>query len=260
MATVYLARTDQGAQRAIKIIPFPPGERGARTRQRFLREGTALAKVDRHPGIVRIHDCQVDEAHGCGYHVLEYVEGSDLGQLLGEGLLPPERALSLAEQVASALAHVHAAGIVHRDLKPANVLVRQDGQALLTDFGVARDESDDRLTQSGALVGTPHYMAPEQASGHWSAVGPWSDVFALGVLAYELTTGELPFQGTRPVEILAQIAVAEPPPPSQVRPGLPRDLDVIVARALSKEGSQRPTATATATAPGPPPAPHTANA
>ena len=163
MGAVYLARSDQGAEHALKVIAFQRGERGQRTLQRFQREGEALAKVDRHPGIVSIHGCGVDPARGCGYLVLEFVDGSDLARLLDETRpLPLERALDLGQQIAAALAHVHAAGIVHRDLKPANVLLRRDGRAVLTDFGVARDDQAERMTRSGAMVGTAHYMSPSR--------------------------------------------------------------------------------------------------
>jgi predicted Ser/Thr protein kinase len=242
MGAVFLARhRELGTRYALKVQRLE-GD-GRRRLERFTREVQALAKVDHHAGIVRIHHYGNDPRWGhLAYCVMELVEGQDLSQLLEDGPLPVDRALELAEGIARALSQVHAAGITHRDLKPANVLVRaQDGAAVLTDFGLAKDEEvAEGLTKTGQIVGTVFYMSPEQAAG--ARVGPPTDVHALGAVLFEMLTGSPPFDGEEALFVLRQIAAAPPPAVRKRRPDAPAVLEVLLDRLLAKEAEDRPSA------------------
>ena len=233
MAAVFRARhLGSGAVHALKVLTETTGKR----RERFEREARVLARLPAHPGVVRVHACGAGQ--GLAWFAMELVEGPTLERELGGGPLPWRRALELAQGIAEALAHVHAAGVVHRDLKPANVILRA-GRPVLVDFGVARDEAEERLTLTRQMLGTPSYMAPEQAEGS-RAVGPATDVFALGVVLHECLCGERPFSG----ETLAQLARAllqdEVRPLAPRVPGLPPVVDVLLRRALARSPEQRP--------------------
>lgn len=255
MASVFVGRhLESGAERAIKVLRLA-GSNVEQRRERFAREARALARVDTHPGVVRIHSYELLEGDQA-YCAMELVEGSDLRRVLDtEGALPLARVLRIGAGVARALVHVHAHGIVHRDVKPANILLRADGdRPMLTDFGIARDESEERMTQEEVLLGTPLYMAPEQAVGDQARVGPCTDVHALGAVLYEMLSGLSPFEGSdgMPLELIRAIAQERPPPVGSARPEglepLPADVDMIVSAALEKEGEARPSALAFAEA------------
>jgi hypothetical protein len=243
MAAVFEAEHAQlGARRAVKVLLQDTPD----LRARFEREAHVLAKT-RHPGVVRIH--AVESEGSLDYLVLDLVEGSDLeARLRRDGVLPVPEVVRLGREVATALAHVHGLGLVHRDLKPANVLLQPSGEAVLTDFGIARDAEEKRLTASGALVGTPHYMAPEQVDPRRGPISGKSDVFALGALLHELLCGRPAFQGATMAELVAQIVHSRPPPPSASRGQVPRGLDRIVARCLEKDADLRPDAAEVAAA------------
>jgi serine/threonine-protein kinase len=230
-----------GARRALKV-PFFEGDHGERrdARARFVREAQVLAALAPHPNVVRVH--ALGEDAGRPFCVLEMIEGEGLDAILREGPLPIPRAIGLAIEVARALEHVHRAGILHRDLKPANVVVRKDGGgAVLVDFGLARDAvaEKQRLTKTGALLGTPAYMAPEQADGA-SDVDARADVYGLGATLHELLAGRPPFSGDGLVNVLKQVLVEPPEPPSRSRPEVPRELDELVLRAMAKDRARRP--------------------
>jgi serine/threonine-protein kinase len=160
-------------------------------RLRFQREAEAVAAL-KHPNIVQVYEC--NELDGQPYFTMEFVEGGSLSQLLGGTPQPARDAAALVATLARAAEVAHHSGIVHRDLKPANVLLTVDGTPKISDFGLARRvESDDYLTHTGARVGTPSYMAPEQAAGQLNAIGPATDVYALGAILYEMLTGRAPF-------------------------------------------------------------------
>ena len=204
---------------------------------RFMREAQAVAGL-RHRNIVQIYDS--GEWEGKPYFTMEYMEGGDLGRKLGGVPLPPMEAARLAALLADAVHVAHAAGIVHRDLKPANVLLDWDGTPKITDFGLARRvETDQTLTQSGARVGTPSYMAPEQARGHTAAIGPPADIYALGTILYETITGRPPFRGDSAAETERQVISEEPAWPSKLNAKVPRDLETICLKCLQKEPAHR---------------------
>lgn len=202
--------------------------------ERFRQEAWVIAKLV-HPNIVTVHDA--GEERGSPYLVMEYVDGRTLADLLDEDL-PLERVPGILRQVAAGLDYAHARGVVHRDIKPRNVLLTHDGRAVLADFGLARIlESVQRLTMAGGVVGTPEYMSPEQAGGRVS--DHRADVYALGVLLYEMVAGIRPFTAETPLGVLMKQVSDAPLPPGQVRAGLPAGLDAILARALAKHPEER---------------------
>jgi serine/threonine protein kinase len=183
---------------------------------RFRREAEAAACL-KHPNIVQIH--AVGEQDGLPYLVQEYVEGGSLGEQLAGTPQPARAAAQLVETLARAMDDAHQHGIVHRDLKPANVLLAADGTPKITDFGLAkRLDGGPELTASGAIVGTPSYMAPEQAAGKGKQVGPAADVYALGAILYELLTGRPPFKAETPLDTVLQVLADEPVPPARFQP------------------------------------------
>ena len=191
-----------------------------------------------HPNIVQIH--HIGEADGLPFFELEYVDGGSLDRRLDGTPWPARRAAELIEAVARGVAEAHRLGIVHRDLKPGNVLMAADGTPKITDFGLAKSlASDSGLTRTDSIMGSPGYMAPEQAEGKTKQVGPLADVYALGAILYELLTGGPPFRGTTALEILDQVKNAEPVPPSRLVPGLPRDVETIALKCLQKEPEKR---------------------
>ena len=184
--------------------------------RRFLAEARAMASV-RHPGVVTIHDFYGDDRSA--YLVMEFVEGQPLSHVIGRaGRLSAQSTMDLIAQAARALQAVHDRGIVHRDVKPGNLLVRTDGSIALADFGIAHGTAGTALTASGAILGTPAYLSPEQVLGQ--AASPRSDVYALGIVAYECLTGTRPFVGDNPFAVAMQ-RVGQPPPP--LGPDVPAD-------------------------------------
>jgi hypothetical protein len=239
MGRVFLARDNRlGRAVALKAVS-PARARGDTERERLRREAQAAAALA-HPGICTIY--ALEELDGELYIAAEYVDGQTLREEIAAGRRPsPRQLLADARALASALGSAHAKGLTHRDIKPENVMRRVDGQLKILDFGLARlpqaGEVAPRLTQTGALVGTPAYMAPEQLNGE--VVDARADVFALGVLLYELATGQHPFEAPTPLGTIARVLESEPRPIETVRPEVPDALARAIARALRKAPAQR---------------------
>lgn len=202
---------------------------------RFRREALAVADLD-HPNILHVYDAGF--VQGMYYIVMAYVDGGSLRDLVSQGPLEPEYALSIASQVADALHHAHQRGIVHRDVKPNNILLSRDGRPLLSDFGIAKALHESTgLTRTGMSIGTPEYMAPEQIQGQ--KVDARTDIYALGIVLYEMLAGWAPFSSTTPVAALYK-QVNEPPPPlRQANISIPAWMEAVVAKALAKSPLDR---------------------
>jgi serine/threonine-protein kinase len=237
MGVVYKAR-QKGLERIVAIKMILASHLANREQvDRFYAEARAAARL-RDPHIVGIHE--VGEIHGQHYFAMEYIAGPSLAQLLGRGPLTGEESARLVMGVAEAVAHLHAQGVVHRDLKPSNILLDTDGRPRVTDFGLAKVlQAGGSLTFSGAIVGTPGYMAPEQAAGRGPEVGPLSDVYSLGAILYELLTGRPPFDEATPLDTLVQVLEGEPPRPSRLNPSIPRELELICLKCLEKAPTAR---------------------
>jgi WD40 repeat protein len=226
---------------ALKMI-LAGSHAGPEELARFRREAAAVARLQ-HPHIVQIY--AVGEAEGRPYFALEFLEGGSLADKLDGTPLPSGPAAQLVETLARAMQAAHQRGIVHRDLKPANVLLSADGTPKIADFGLAKQlqgepgaSAPGSPTQSGAIMGTPSYMAPEQAQGQSKQIGPAADVYALGAILYELLTGRPPFKAPTPLDTMLQVLGAEPVPPSRFQK-VPRDLETICLRCLQKEPRKR---------------------
>jgi serine/threonine-protein kinase len=206
-------------------------------RERFLGEARAVAALC-HPNIVQLYDA--GEVDGRPYFTMELVEGGCLATKIAGAPQPAAWAASLVATLAGAVHYAHQSGFIHRDLKPGNVLLTADGTPKVTDFGLARRlEDKDGLTLSGVLIGTPSYMAPEQARGDKGAIGPATDVYALGAILYELLTGRPPFRGETATATLQQVTDDEPVPPGRLNPAVRRDLQTICLKCLHKEPQRR---------------------
>jgi mono/diheme cytochrome c family protein/predicted Ser/Thr protein kinase len=236
MGVVYEARQiELGRTVAIKMVS------GVRLRPkvvaRFRAEAEAAARLQ-HPNFVQVF--QVGEVNGRPFFSMEYVAGGSLAELLARNPPSARTAAELIETLARAIHAAHERGVVHRDLKPSNVMLTADGTLKIADFGLAKRLDDDSgHTHSGEILGTPSYMAPEQAEGKKDQIGPATDVYALGAILYELLAGKPPFQGTSPLDSLRLVVAQEPVAPSRIAASVPRDLEAICLKCLEKPPSQR---------------------
>jgi serine/threonine-protein kinase len=232
MGVVFRAvQKSLGREVAVKVM-LRGASASPTDRQRFAAEAQAAARLN-HPGIVPVYE--VAEADGCPYFSMQYVHGPTLAQRLAQGPLSSREAAQILLAVARAIDYAHQRGVLHRDLKPSNILLDEQGQPHVTDFGLAKQlDSDLSLTRSGAVLGTPAYMAPEQAAGHKDQLGPPTDVYALGVILYHMLTGRPPFQAAHPAQMVLMVLEQEPPPPRLLAPQVDRDLEMICLRCLQK--------------------------
>jgi WD40 repeat protein/tRNA A-37 threonylcarbamoyl transferase component Bud32 len=237
MGVVYRAREVRLNRACALKMVLAGAHASPEARVRFLVEAEAVAKLH-HPNVVQIH--RIGEADGLPFLELEYIAGGTLAAAIAGTPWPARRAAELVEPLARALAEAHGRGLVHRDLKPGNVLLEPDGTPKIIDFGLAKAlGAEGGLTATDSVVGSPSYMAPEQAGGNAKSVGPAADVYSLGAILYELLTGRPPFRGATVLETLEQVKTAEPVPPSRLVPRLPRDVETVCLKCLQKDPARR---------------------
>lgn len=240
MGAVFRVQDREGLTELALKTPLPNGRGGSyhNRLRRFLREARLTARME-HEGVAKVRD--QGQCEGLPYFTVELIDGVPLSErLYEEGVLPIVEAVQIVEATARAAHHVHDQGVIHRDLKPANILIREDGAPVIIDFGLARDATgiDPRITESGIWLGTPAYIAPEQALGEASRVGPRADVYSLGAVLYELLTGLPPHGVGSPRAIFRALRRQDPKAPSELRK-VPADLDTVILKALAREESAR---------------------
>jgi serine/threonine-protein kinase len=243
MGVVYKAR-HVALKRTVALKMLAAGHCHSPDRAPFRVEAKAVARLQ-HPNIVQIHE--IGEAGGLPFLALEFVEGGSLAERLASRPLPPRDAARLVGALAEAMHLAHSRNLVHRDLKPGNVLLAGEAdtpvgqcQPKVTDFGLVRQlDADSAQTFDGVVMGTPSYMAPEQAEGRARSAGPAADVYALGAILYECLTGRRPFHGATPLETLEQVRSREPAAPSSLNRQVPRDLETICLKCLRKQPERR---------------------
>ncbi len=234
MGIVYQAE-DIKLKRTV-ALKFLPAElsRYPEAKERFIREAQAAAVLD-HPNICTVHE--VEESEGITYIAIAYVKGQSLREKISKKPLDVDQAVDIALQVAEGLEAAHRRGIVHRDIKSGNIMVREDGQARIMDFGLAKVAGESRLTREAKTMGTVAYMSPEQARGE--ETDHRTDIWSLGVVLYEMLTGALPFRGERETSIMYAIVHEEPRPLQKLKPGVPIEISKIVEKAMKKDRSAR---------------------
>lgn len=237
MGVVYRAR-HRILKRVVALKMILSGQMaGAHERERFRREAELAANLD-HPHIVPIYE--VDEDQGYCFFSMKLIDGASLSKQAGRYKADPVSAARLVSTLARAVDYAHGQGFLHCDLKPSNVLLDQQGAPYLTDFGLARRTgADSSLSGSGAILGTPSYMAPEQATGSRASLGPATDVYGLGAILYELLTGRPPFRAETVMETVVQVLERDPAPPGEVRPEIPKELESICLKCLEKSPRDR---------------------
>ncbi len=239
MGAVYLARDTQLDRDVALKVPQFSGDDVAHLKERFRQEARAAATVQ-HPNICPIFD--VGEIDGIQYLTMAFIDGKPLAEWVGgEKALTDRQIATLVRKIALAMHEAHKKGIIHRDLKPSNIMIDRRGEPIVMDFGLARrtGPGDQRLTQTGAVMGSPAYMAPEQVKGDSKTVGPGCDVYSLGVILYELLTHRLPFLGEDNLAVLAQVLMDAPTPPSMIRRDIDASLEAICLKALAKKCEDR---------------------
>jgi serine/threonine-protein kinase len=237
MGVVYKARQRAlNREVALKVL-LAGGHASEAQRARFLAEAEVVAALS-HPGVIQVHDFGTWD--GQPYLAMEFCPGGTLADKLAGTPLPPRDAAGMVERLAEAVAAAHAKNVVHRDLKPANVLLTTAGAAKVADFGMAKFiDSGAGVTATGAVLGTPSYMAPEQARGQAKSVGPAADVYALGAVLYECLTGRPPFKGATPADTVLHVLDQEPVAVRALNPLVPADLETVCLKCLEKDPARR---------------------
>ena len=239
MGVVYRA-TQLSLNRTVALKMILPGRLASATDlSRFRAEAEAAAKL-KHPHVVSVHE--VGELDGQPFFSMPLIEGTTLAKRLADGPLPAREAAELLVPICRAVAAAHRHGILHRDLKPSNILIDHEGRPYVTDFGLAKrlhQHDATNLTATGAILGTPSYMAPEQAAGHRGEVGPASDVYSLGAILFSMLTGRPPFQAASPVDTILQVLEQDPIPPRMLNPNADPDLELIALKCLQKPSDLR---------------------
>jgi serine/threonine protein kinase len=244
MGILFEGRTAQGEPVAVKVLSAEATQDPSMVRR--FRQEAELAATLSHPNLIKVHEAGFDQ--GLHFLVMDFFVGRSLAELIRPGRLAPKKALEVGATVAEACGYMHGCGVIHRDLKPGNIMVGKEGRVCLVDFGLAKDllRQGTILTQLGKLVGTPAYMAPEQARGELSAVGPWSDVYSVGAVLFRAITGRYPHAGQTFMKTIQAISTQQAPPLRSYRPDAPAELDAIVSRAMSLDPRARPEAGALA--------------
>lgn len=238
MGVVFKARqTDLKRDVAVKVIRTHQLANEEELR-RFQIEAQAAARLQ-HPNIVAVHEC--GEIDGLQYFAMDFIVGDTLSDRLKQGPMDCEEAANLLVPIAEAVGYLHEHGVIHRDLKPSNILIDDDGQPHVTDFGLARLAEDDASvqTRTGLILGTPSYMSPEQAAGRHRLIDRRTDIYSLGAILYEMLTGQPPFKDENPLDTIVQVIEQEPQLPRRLRPEVPRDLELICLKCLEKEPERR---------------------
>jgi serine/threonine protein kinase len=237
MGIVYKAR-QRNLNRIVAIKMILDGQFADQTDiDRFYAEAEAAAALS-HPNIVAIHE--IGEVQGQHFFSMDFIDGQSLADLVRENPLRPRRAAEFVRTIAETMQFAHESGVVHRDLKPANILLDKRQRPLITDFGLAKHvSSQSQRTMAGSIVGTPSYMPPEQAAGRIDEIGPWSDLYSLGAILYELLTGRPPFRSASPFETIRQVLETEPLSPRALNENVPKDLETICLKCLQKERTRR---------------------
>lgn len=232
MGVVYLGRqTNLDREVAVKMIS-PSRLASEEDIARFNSEATAAAQLE-HPGIVPVYE--VGQLDGRAFFSMQYIQGPTLAELIAKGPIDQRQAARIVAMVARAVQHAHTSGVLHRDLKPSNILLDSENRPLVTDFGLAKQIAEDTgVTRTGAVLGTPKYMSPEQAAGRRNQMGPTTDVYSLGCVLYHALCGRPPLVADSAVELVLMILEQEPLPPRSLRPNIDHDLEMIVIRCLQK--------------------------
>src|SRR5215467_15200713 len=223
------------AIKTIRLSEFRDPQEQAKLRERLFREARSAGMLS-HPGIVTIYD--VEQEGDIAWIAMELVDGPTLDDVLSrDSAIPVEQMFSILSQTAAALDYAHSKGIVHRDIKPANIMISGDGTTKITDFGIAKITASDHFTMTGSIVGTPHYMSPEQVQGQ--QVDGRSDQFSLAVIAYEMLTGEKPYTGEHLTTVVYKIVAEEPAAPPRLNPTLAGAIDSVLRKGLAKKPEAR---------------------
>jgi serine/threonine protein kinase len=226
---------------ALKVMLRGGAQAAPGERERFEREARLVGKELNHPNIVRVVDAEWDPE--LCWFVMEFVKGQDFKAMLRSGQSPIRKGAEVVAKVARAMDFAHRKGIIHRDLKPQNIMIDEDnGEPKVLDFGLAKKmdkEAQEKLTQMGSFLGTPAYMAPEQAGGDPDAIDARADVYALGAILYEVLTGRPPFVGKKAIQVIKQVLKEDPVPCRQIFPQAPAELEAVALKALKKDPAER---------------------